>query len=206
MIFSRYLTVFGIFVLNSQISTEKQSQLTFSTPTYINSSRVNDSLVEKGPLDSNNKPNNISKITHVLFNQFKIDYVRKSEYRNPNRMRLLNSQNNNFSIYYNSRHLNNNNNSPATFGGSYYMVGVIFMFFIIGLLLYVNLCNEYCLRDIFLYLSKYQVCCCLKIFFVKKKKKKILNDLKIDGNNCLNNNTLIIKNHIERSAQIKSYI
>lgn len=56
-------------------------------------------------------------------------------------------------------------NPPQTNG--YYISGVIFMFCIMGLLLYVNFFYEYTISDAFKKVLNFKICCCLRVLIDK---------------------------------------
>jgi hypothetical protein len=100
-----------------------------------------------------------SKIMLALLTQFRQENLKRAEFKNYYLLR--NSQ------FYNA----SKDMSSLDRGSSGYLVGVMFMVSIIGLLIYVNLCNKLCLKETCLFLAKYRACYCLKRFFIRTRKR-----------------------------------
>lgn len=106
------------------------------------------------------------RILQAHFADFKNEYLRRSGGGLRSRVETSSRV-----MFNTGRRLSTPSGVNATFGGSYYSVGVLFMVFIIGLLIYVNLCNEYCLKETCLYFSRFPVCLCIRVWFIQPKSR-----------------------------------
>ena len=184
-----------VFIFHFYTVTSQQRKFSFISHSTTIQSTIHSRIATNNLASLNLTENNFNASTQTrkpyqsLFNHFKTNYLKKVDYKN----------------YYILGHLNRNlsanmsnfsrSSTNTTFGGSYYLVGVIFMVFIIGLLIYVNLCNEICLKDTCVFFTKFRVCICLKLLFKKKNNSHASNS----HYNNYQNQSILSKMHHEVS-------
>ena len=75
----------------------------------------------------------------------------------------------------------------SSYGNKYYTIGILFMVFVMGLLIYVNFFNEYSISQLFFKILDSKLFCCFRIIICKCLLfYKIPSDINTDAENTNN--------------------